>query len=477
MASTIKAYCLPVILFSLAMFFQLFVLPRSFPPSHYDVLGIKRHSSIEEVTEAYEKRSSKWNSGVEVPAIIDFIKIRYAFELLTNPVWKRNYDIFAIEEQLNVIEKVNGKYEGRSFLEIELPLLQAASTDPGDHVFNAITSKDFQSMFENTKAWLVQLYSFGSDRCEQFSNYWKRIATLLDGVANTGMVELGEVQLATFLAERKPTGQPFFRNGVPSLIVLPSGCRTSDCLIRYHGELSVDAVTDWFATNILGLPRIIYYTKESLGQRFLQQSSPHKVKVIFFSATGERATPFMRQAAKNYWAYASFAFVLWQEEESSFWWNTFKVESAPAIVFLKESGVEPVVHHGSMDNSFFSNIMEQNKQQELPQLRSLTSMELGCDARGYSRAGNDTMTWYCVILAGRLSPELYKMRETMRRVQKILSNDGELKGANEDQWSAPSTIAVKEKRLTFAWLDGEAQQVSSILFYFRFCLSSMLMMF
>lgn len=47
----------------------------------------------------------------------------------------------------------------------------------------------------------------------------------------------------------------------------------------------------------------------------------------------------------------------------------------------------------------------------LPQLRSVTSMELGCDARGYSRAGNDTMVWYCVVLAGRLSPELEKMRE------------------------------------------------------------------
>lgn len=38
-------------------------------------------------------------------------------------------------------------------------------------------------------------------------------------------------------------------------------------------------------------------------------------------------------------------------------------------------------------------------------------MDLGCDPRGYSRAGSDTMVWYCVILAGRLSAELNKMRE------------------------------------------------------------------
>lgn len=38
-------------------------------------------------------------------------------------------------------------------------------------------------------------------------------------------------------------------------------------------------------------------------------------------------------------------------------------------------------------------------------------MELGCDPRGYSRAGYDTSTWYCAILAGRHGPELNKMRE------------------------------------------------------------------
>ncbi|KAK3042764.1 hypothetical protein RJ639_000822, partial [Escallonia herrerae] len=116
----------------------------------------------------------------------------------------------------------------------------------------------------------------------------------------------------------------------------------------------------------------------------------------------------------------------------------------------------------------------------LPQLRSVTSMELGCDARGFSRAGNDTRIWYCAILAGRQSIELDKMREiiavvkkheniacslahgknyilskTMRRVQEILSND--VDSIDQDPSSAPSAIALKEKRLTFTWLDGEAQ--------------------
>lgn len=38
-------------------------------------------------------------------------------------------------------------------------------------------------------------------------------------------------------------------------------------------------------------------------------------------------------------------------------------------------------------------------------------MELGCDPHGYSRAGYDTVIWYCAIAVGRPSLELNKMRE------------------------------------------------------------------
>ncbi|CAL5441644.1 unnamed protein product [Camellia sinensis] len=128
-----------------------------------------------------------------------------------------------------------------------------------------------------------------------------------------------------------------------------------------------------------------------------------------------------------------------------------EVEYAPAIVFFKEHGIKYVVYLGPANNSWFVDIMEQNKHQDLPQLRSVTSMELGCDARGYSRAGNETTIWYCVILAGRSSPELNKMHA---RIQEALST------VDKDQSSSLAAVALKEKRLIFAWLDGEAQQVS-----------------
>ncbi|KAI4335976.1 hypothetical protein L6164_014560 [Bauhinia variegata] len=457
-ASTVKAYSLPLLLFAGALFYQLCVIPNAFPPSHYDVLKIESHSSAEKVKEAYEELELRWKSGVEVSDTLETLKIQYAYELLTNPLWKRDYDIFGIDEQHHVIETVSKRYAEKSISELDFPLLDAPSSESIDHSFKVITASNAQSLFLDAKPWVIQLHSFGSKRCAQFSEIWKKIASSLDGIANIGMVELGEIQLAIHFADKRSTGKPYFRNGLPSLIAIPSGCRAANCFTRFDGELSVDAVTDWFATTVLALPQIMYHSKESLVPHFLAKTSPHKVKVIFFSKTGERAAPFIRQAAKDYWAYASFAFILWREEDSSYWWTAFGVESAPSIVFLKGPGVKPVVHHGSVNSSLFLNLMESNKQQELRQLRSMTSMELGCDPRGYSRAGYDTAIWYCAIAVGRLSPELNKMRETLYRLQETLSKYKELDASNEDQSLAPAVDAFKRKRLTFTWLDGEKQE-------------------
>ncbi|KAK4781631.1 hypothetical protein SAY86_015733 [Trapa natans] len=445
--ATFKAYSLPLILFSGAMFYQLLVIPQSFPPSHYDILGVGMYAPVEEVEEAYGKLSSRMSDS-DSSNLFDFIKIRYAYELLTNPIWRRNYDAFGIEEQLNVVKEAKQLFSGKPFSDVPLPLLDYSSSSSSSNIH----------LLLSLPLWtLMQVYSSNSGCCSHYSGAWKRIVSILDGVAITASVELGEVQVAAYLAEKKPTGKSFFRNGLPSIIAFPTGCKTVACSTRFEGQLSVDAVTDWFATTVLGLPRIPYYSKESLVQTFLAKVSPHKVKVLFFSKTGERATPFVRLAAVKYWDLASFAFIMWREEDSSLWWNNFEVESAPAIVFLKDPGAKPVVHHGTVNNSQFLDLMERNKYQEFRQLRAVTSNELGCDARGYSRAGADTMTWYCVVLAGRLSSELNAMRATMRRVQDILSNDAELNTDSEDPF-IPAAVALKKKRLTFTWLNGESQK-------------------
>ncbi|KMT10782.1 hypothetical protein BVRB_5g114380 [Beta vulgaris subsp. vulgaris] len=455
-ASIIKAYWIPATLFSLFLLVQLVFLPNAFPPSHYDVLRVGRLSSIEQVKEAYDDLVSKWNSGAELPTTNDFIEIRYAYELLTDPLWKRDYDLFGIDEHQYVLENILQLNSEKEYTSVNLPLL--ASTESHNIDLNFISAGDIQSVVGGQRPLLIQVYSNGSNSCKQFSSQWKKIATLLGEISDTGVVELGEYKLASQLAEQKTMGQLFFRNGLPSLIAFPQGCRTSNCLVRYEGDLSVDAVTDWFAIMILKLPRIPYYTKDSLGPRFLAKSSYHKVKVMFFSDTGMRATPFMRQLAKNYQDYASFACVLWREEEYAYWWSIYDVESAPATVFLRDPGAKPLVYYGPVNSSWFVDVMEDNKLHELPQLRTMTSMELGCDSRGYSRAGISTDIWYCVIVIGRSSHELDEMREILRRVQQTLSDKSSQDAPYTNEVAAHSASALKNKRLTFTWLDGEVQK-------------------
>lgn len=48
-----------------------------------------------------------------------------------------------------------------------------------------------------------------------------------------------------------------------------------------------------------------------------------KVKILLFSSTGERAAPFLRKLALEYSNYVAFANILWTEEDSQFWWNSY----------------------------------------------------------------------------------------------------------------------------------------------------------
>lgn len=457
-----KRYAIPTILVVLAVIWQLVILPTSFSRSHYDVIGVKQNSTSEEIIEAYQRLTLQWHSYKDTEIITEnVIEIQHAFEVLSNQFRRRDYDLFNVDELQDVAKAAKKQYAGDKFSRLKLPLLKMPETDLIDDNSEVLTAENFRSMLGEEGTWLILVYSLGSGNSQQFAHSWKRIVGWLDGVANTGKLELGEVQLASYLAERnRATGHPFFRYGLPSIIAFPRTCRRLDCLLRYSGKLNVDAIVDWIATDILGLPRIPYYSLESLFTEVIRKAGPHKVKVICFSKSGQRAAPFLRQAVRDYSEYASFGLVLWREENASVWWNIFGVDSAPAIVFVKDPFAEPVVHYGAINSSDFHNLMEQHKSHALPQLRSITSMDLGCDVKGYSRAGNDTLTWYCVIVAGKPGSTLSKAREIMRSVQDNLTNEVIVDTVSISSLpdSLVAAYAFQQKRLTLAWLDGEAQK-------------------
>ncbi|EEC82504.1 hypothetical protein OsI_26983 [Oryza sativa Indica Group] len=416
----VRRYWLPILLAAAGFLFQLLVLPISFPPTHYYALGIERFAPVERVVEAYEQLSKEWLAETNQQTTVDIIK--------------------------DVLEKVKEQYQKEHFLKIDLPLLKDSSVQSTDYAFNVLGYESFMHTIADEHPLLIMVYSKGSPRCAQFIEKWKQIGSRLDGVANTAMVELGDVQLTGHFAEQRFSKQPFFRNGLPTLVAYPADCRSPSCYMSLEARFSW---INFYQEDYVFNTKLYHFQ----GPEFIGKSGHHKVKVIFFSSTGERAAPFLRQAAQEYSTYASFAFVLWKEDESQIWWNSLGVESAPSLVFLKGPG--------TFTKSEFTKIMEEHKHQELPQLRSDTSLELGCDARGYSRAGNDIAIWYCVIVAGRPGVELSKRRQILRKAQDQLFSDVDASTSENVDSSvvvSSAAAALKDDRLTFVWLDGEVQK-------------------
>ncbi|ONM25555.1 DNAJ heat shock N-terminal domain-containing protein [Zea mays] len=449
----VRRYWLPILLFTAGFLFQVLVLPRHFPPTHYDVLGVERFASVERVVEAYESLSKEWLSETSHQPTVDIIKIRYAYELLTNPVLKRDYDLFGLDEHKDVLERVKEQYQMVHFLKIDLPLLKDSVVSLIDDAFNVLTHESFMSAISEEYPLIILVYSKGSPRCAQFIEYWKQIGTQLDGIVRTAMVEVGDSQVAGYFAEKRFSKRPFFRNGVPTLVAYPANCKSPSCYMsipkmRFYATpfpICAEDMSYLVYLRNYGSNADLYFQ----GPQFIGKSGNHKVKTIFFSSTGERAAPFVRQAAQEYSSYSSFGFVLWREDESQIWWNSLGVESAPALVFLKGPGTTPFVHHGKIPPPL-----------KLRQLRSDTSLELGCDARGHSRAGNDAAIWYCVIVAGRPGAELSKKRQILRKAQDKLLGDVDRSAGNVDNSVETSSAATafKDDRLTFVWLDGEVQK-------------------
>ncbi|EFJ05463.1 hypothetical protein SELMODRAFT_431547 [Selaginella moellendorffii] len=208
-------------------------------------------------------------------------------------------------------------------------------------------------------------------------------AEVLEGQVNLLRVELGEVQLTKLLG-----GKRWIRcHGIPSLVAKPLG------------------LVPLFLTNTVE----------------------------------ERAFPFRREAVKKDSEFMSFGCVLWRQEEASILKSWFGLELAPAVVFIKDPGVQPItVNCVTPSWKLWKNIKFM--------LQSITASKLGCDPADFSAAGKDVETWYCIVVAGRPADEFL-----------ILDNENCVSEDIDSQNFAAATV-YKDKHLSLSGLDGEMQK-------------------
>lgn len=436
------------------------VLRRPSSPEHlYQILGLSRTADANDIDTAYNRLHNPLVISMRTEPTYStkekLIDIQHAYDTLSDARRRRNYDTFHLDELhagvLIAKKKMISEGDlGWHPLDWQLePVLDVQSETI------SLTSQNFvELVLKSVDVWVIQLYSEMSIDSHDLVTTWDRVAEQLDGVAKVGRVEIGELPLSVHLAE-KPlfSNHPRFMSGLPEIVVFTPECRQVDCVSRYRGLKTVEALVDWVTTSVLKLPRILYYNPETLMTDIIQGAGPHKVKVLVFSNTGERALPFVRQAAKKYGEYTKFAMVLWQEQSAAFWESRVGVTSSPALVFVKDPGLQPVIYQGALNSSHLEKLMEEHKTFVLPQLRSVSANALGCDARGNSTAGNGTTVWYCVVVAGRTGRELNEMRGVMRGVLESLKASG-----TDVPQHMVASEALRSKRLSFSWLDGEKQK-------------------
>lgn len=451
---------------SLALLLSNFVLlfqRSSSPPLLYQTLEVPPTASATEIEAAYFRlHHALWISEKEGPAyntIEKLIDVQHAYDTLSDKRRRRNYDTFLLDELEAAVQRAKKENAGVSVDELEFPLWHVEPVkELGESATVSLTSHNFNKIvLESDDVWVIQLYSEMSIDSQELLDSWDSVAMDMAGVAQVGRVEIGQIPLLILLAEKTLyTKQPRFGSGLPEIVVFTSKCRRFDCLIRYRGLKTKDALIDWVATSVLKLPRILYYSFKTLMKDVIQGAGTHKVKVLLFSGNGERAAPYLRQAAKKYWEYAVFAKILFQEQNATFWESRVGVKSAPALVFVKDPGLKPVVFHGVLNSSYFETLIEEHKAFVLPQLRRISAEALGCDARRKSVAGNST-TWYCVIVAGRTGPSLSQVRGVMREVLQNLTDTEVVLGSG-----VPGHVlaaeALKSQRLSLSWLDGDKQR-------------------
>lgn len=426
----------------------------SFRGDLYQVLGLQRTAEIDDIDAAYNRlylpllKSMKTEPKYSTKGKL--MDIQHAYDTLADAKRRRNYDIFHLDELQAGVQLAKKKMVLEGNLRWSPLELQVESATNVQSKTISLTSQNFDELvLKSDDAWVIQLYSIDS---LDLVRGWDAVAEQLEGVAKVGRVEIGELPLSILLAEKSLfSKQPRFKSGLPEVVALTPECRDFSCVHRYRGSKSVEAVVDWVTTSILKLPRISYYNTETLMKDVIQGAGPHKVKVLVFSNTGERALPYIRQAAHKNSEYTKFAMILWQEQSAAMWESKVGVTSAPALVFVKDPGLKPVIHHGALNSSHMEKLMDEHKTFELPQLRSISACALGCDARGNSMAGNDTTVWYCVIVAGRISRELTEMRAVLRGVLQTLK-------ATDKPELMPAAEALRSQRLSLSWLDGEKQK-------------------
>ncbi|XP_063228337.1 dnaJ homolog subfamily C member 16 isoform X2 [Bacillus rossius redtenbacheri] len=394
-----------------SIFFIVIILGVQGLGDPYKILGVRKSATVQEIRKAYKQLAKEWHpdKNNDPKAENKFVEITQAYELLTDPERRKNYDNFGITENeaLHRNKKDYSQYRKYDPLDdLFGPNFGSFKFHYQDHditLFHklSITTRGYESKLVPRSRRVPHLVLFYSDwcfPCLQVEPVWRRAAEEL------GPLGLG---LATVHAEKE---QPLARKlGVK---VLPAVALVVDGKAFLYGDAS------------FSLQRIVEFVRSKFPYRMVQPINDDNVDVFLSGWVDNRvrALIFERHEAVRlryllmafyYRDRVAFGFVQLNSANSKNIQKRFKVPSDIETLLLFNENVNRPAASLSMSDmpiKTMQDIINSNKYLLLPRLSSQEMLDTLCPpewARPRKRL--------CVVLVCRDTPGHDEPRRALRQ--------------------------------------------------------------
>ncbi|XP_028172051.1 dnaJ homolog subfamily C member 10-like [Ostrinia furnacalis] len=193
--------------------------------SYYEVLGVSKQASTQEIRQAYKKLAVKFHpdKNSNIGEEEKFLEITEAYETLKDPQKRRNYDLFGS------FSSFTRRYDHRS--ESEYNNLFYNGLYHGDPFVDTLTGQTFYS-YLNEGFHFINFYSPFCPPCQNLVEHWKKLAEIYKGIVKVGAVNCKYHNSFCYNSMRIAS--------YPSLLFYPNGRRGN--FVHYRGERTLDAL-------------------------------------------------------------------------------------------------------------------------------------------------------------------------------------------------------------------------------------------
>eukprot|EP00668_Euglena_longa_P042698 GGOE01056528.1.p1 GENE.GGOE01056528.1~~GGOE01056528.1.p1 ORF type:complete len:711 (+),score=131.50 GGOE01056528.1:115-2247(+) len=416
--------CSNLLLYLLLLLLSLLVERTSSAKELYGILGVRRDCTDVEVKRAYKRLAMKWHPDHNrSPEAKDkFIEIQQAYDILSDPAKRRDYDIHGWTPEEKAQRRSAGPraspfmYGGPHsdfFGQWFTPPITSDTTELQNSNWHRLVRQPPAGPQAPSGAWLVHFYNVHSPLCHQLSPLWEETAKAVRSLVAVGRVN----------AEFEPgLCRQYGVSIVPAfLLLMANGSQWT----AYDGPLTLGALVGFVTFTVAhGVETI--HSEASLAHWL--RLRPHSVKAVLF-ADKEFIPPLF--AAVGYGFIPLMDLAVIPRTSAVVLRRTHGVSALPALVFFKGGDDVVRLSVAGVHKARLTDILRQHRLPRIPPLTSLSFSHIcGADA------STDQADHCAVLVAQPSSPGFQDHIAALRTVM------------DSGEWPA----------VRFAWLDASEQQ-------------------